>query len=112
VYAHPAARQLAGRVALQRGPLVYCLESVDNPNVVLDQVALPRTAALHVHHKPALLGGVAVITGRALSVPPTGKELYRTTPGKPVPITFTAVPYFVWDNRTPGSMRVWLRDGG
>jgi DUF1680 family protein len=112
VYAHPAARQLAGRVALQRGPLVYCLESVDNPNVVLDQVALPRTAALHVHHKPALLGGVAVITGRALSVPPTGKELYRTTPGKPVPITFTAVPYCVWDNRTPGSMRVWLRDGG
>jgi DUF1680 family protein len=110
VYAHPAARQLAGRVALQRGPLVYCLESVDNPGVVLEQVTLARRTPLTVTYKPNLLGGVCVITGRATTAPPTGADLYRATPPKPAPVTFTAVPYCVWDNRAPGSMRVWLRD--
>jgi len=110
VYGHPDARQLAGRVALQRGPIVYCLETCDNATNVLDQIALPRTAPLKAVHKPDVLGGVTVIEGSGLLLQGEGEELYRAQAPRNVPVKFTAVPYCVWDNRAPGSMRVWLRE--
>jgi hypothetical protein len=110
VYAHPAARQLAGRVALQRGPIVYCLETVDNVTNTLDQIAVPRGAALRAVFKPKLLGGVVVIEGRGQRVVEDRGPLYRGSPPALKPVRFTAVPYCVWDNRRPGSMRVWLRE--
>ncbi len=110
VYAHPEARQLSGRVALQRGPIVYCLETCDNAANTLDRIALPRTAPLKAVFKPALLGGVTVIQGRGLLLGSSDASLYRTAPPRSTPVKFTAVPYCVWDNRQPGSMRVWLRE--
>lgn len=102
----------AGRVALQRGPLVYCLEGVDNPAGVFS-LALPPESELAAEHRPELLGGVTVLRGAALR---RGREdwagaLYRPCPPRPVATTraeLTAVPYCVWDNRAPGEMVVWL----
>ena len=97
VKAHPKVAANVGRVALQRGPVVYCLEAVDNGGRV-SHLSLPPDAELATEHRPDLLGGVTVITGTALA---RGED-----DSKPVP--FTAVPYHAWDHRAAGEMAVWL----
>jgi DUF1680 family protein len=110
VRAHPAVRQDAGLVALQRGPLVYCLESADNPGP-LHRVVLPSTSSLTARHEPDLLGGVTVLEGpaeRSTDAGWTGR-LYRAAPEARERVRIRAVPYYAWDHRAPGEMRVWLR---
>ena len=110
IEAHPAVRQDAGRVALQRGPVVYCLEQVDN-RVPLHRIVLPRDAELNPHFEKELLGGVAIIKGGALLVDDSDWDntLYRAEPAKLKPLEITAIPYYAWDHREPGEMRVWIR---
>jgi hypothetical protein len=102
VYADPRVKADVGRVALQRGPVVYCLEGADNPAGVRN-LCLPRASKLSAHFEKDLLGGVTVVTGEALAVSRdgTGKLVTKATP-------FRAVPYYAWDNRKPGPMLVWL----
>jgi DUF1680 family protein len=109
VYAHPEVGQDVGAVALQRGPLVYCVEQADQSEPV-QGLRLPAGAGLSSHFKPGLLGGVAVITGQALAVDGSGwdGQLYRTQPPSLRPCALTAIPYYAWDNRAAGAMRVWL----
>jgi DUF1680 family protein len=111
MYAHPNVRQDAGCVALQRGPLVYCLEGADN-NVPLHCIVLPRTTELASRFEPALLDGVTVIEGQALFKDEAdwAGRLYRSWPPSLQSKTITAIPYYAWDNRQPGEMRVWLRE--
>ncbi len=110
IKAHPAVRQNAGYVALQRGPVVYCLEQVDNP-VPLHSIVLPREAELEAHFERDLLGGVTVIKGQAMAVDDSdwAGTLYRSEPVKLKPLEITAIPYYAWDHRAPGEMRVWIR---
>jgi DUF1680 family protein len=111
IEAHPAVRQNSGCVALQRGPIVYCLEQVDNP-VPLHRIVLPRDAELTAHFDNGLLGGITVITGEALVVDDSDWDdiLYRAEPSKLKPFDMTAIPYYAWDHREPGEMRVWIRE--
>lgn len=91
IEAHPYVSADVGRVALQRGPLLYCLEEIDNPggtDVVLDGGALSVT-------EQDVCRTVPVITG-------------NTTAGTP----FTAVPYYLWNNRGKGTMAVWIKQDG
>ena len=113
MYAHPNVRQDAGCVVLQRGPLVYCLEGADN-KVPLHRIVVPRTAELASHFGPDVLGGVTVVSGNALAVEETDwtGTLYRSWPASLQSGATTAIPYYAWDNRQPGEMRVWLREGG
>jgi DUF1680 family protein len=83
-----------GKVALLRGPVVYCLEAVDHPDTNVSRLVLPPKAELKAEHREKLLGGVTVITGQA------------TAEGKP--FKMTAVPYYAWANRDKGAMTVWL----
>ncbi len=108
VVAHPSVRADEGRVALMRGPLVYCLEGVDNEGSVRD-IALPDSAKLRAVKQPNLLGGVVVLKGKALRAAPSpqGGSLYWDAPER-VATEITAVPYYAWDNRAPGEMAVWL----
>ncbi|HEX7447729.1 MAG TPA: beta-L-arabinofuranosidase domain-containing protein, partial [Pirellulales bacterium] len=101
VYADPHVKADVGRVALQRGPIVYCLEGVDNDGHVRN-LCLPREAKLISEFQPDLLGGVAVVRGEALRVTEDGDGR------RSEPAAFQAVPYSVWDNRAPGEMLVWL----
>lgn len=112
LYAHPAVSQDVGCVALQRGPLVYCLEGADNA-VPLHRLIVPRTAELTSQFEPYLLGGVTVIRGTVLVEDDTAwaGKLYQSQPPLLQPCTITAIPYYAWDNREAGEMRVWLRDG-
>jgi uncharacterized protein len=108
VYAHPNVAAVAGRAALQRGPLVYCLESVDN-GPQLNAVRLPRSAALEPALESDLLGGVVTLAGEALRTSDSGwTGLYRAYPTAPHKFALKAVPYYTWDNRAEGDMLVWL----
>lgn len=116
VQANPVVRQLIGRVAMQRGPLVYCLEGVDNKIAPLDRVMLSPETPFTAEFKPKLLGGVTVLRGQALLQDSQwGKQLYATvdpskTHLKQKTVDVIAIPYCTWDNRAPGEMRVWLRE--
>ncbi len=111
VYARPEVSQDAGLVAVQRGPVVYCAEGVDQQGD-LTRLSLPRGAALSARHVPGLLGGVTVVeaTAELDSGAGWGTDLYRNRPSQPESATLTLVPYAVWDHRETSPMRVWLRE--
>jgi len=111
IEAHPAVHEDAGRAALQRGPVVYCLEEVDNGPHLRD-VVLPRDTPLDVTYDPDLLGGVVVIRGQGWRRDPAawGGDLYRPAGSLTKAMTVTAIPYYAWANRALGEMLVWLRE--
>jgi uncharacterized protein len=110
-YAHPAVADAAGSVALQRGPIVYCLEEADNP-ACLHDVLLPREAPLEARFEPQRLGGVMQVGADALvaETDDWDGQLHRRWPPRLRRQPIVAVPYAVWDNRADGQMRVWIRD--
>ena len=95
-----------GRVALQRGPLVYCVEHPDVSGAEVATLALPDNAALTAKHRGDLLKGVTAISGEAKSVvwKQDGGEKRAVTK----PVKFTAIPYYAWAHRGKGPMAVWL----
>ena len=102
VVSHDQVESNRNRVALERGPLVYCVEAVDHGGSVSDLV-VPAGVDWTVEHRPALLGGVRVITGQAQrgKRQPDGSISLQ-------PATVTAIPYYAWAHRTVGEMAVWL----
>lgn len=92
-----------GRVALQRGPIVYTAEWVDNPKGKVRNLLLPASSRLTAEYRPTLLNGVEVVTGKAtaLSYDAQGKVVKSEE-------QFTAIPYYAWANRGRGQMMVWL----
>jgi DUF1680 family protein len=112
VRAHPSVAQDVGRVALQRGPLVYCLEGVDHDESVR-ALLLPPRAPLSARFEPSLLGGVAVIEGEAAAPArgPWKDRLYTPAASRRRRLPLRAIPYYAWDNRAPGEMVVWVPTG-
>jgi DUF1680 family protein len=108
VRADPRLATVAGCVALQRGPVVYCLEEPDN-GANLAGLSLPRTAELTTRTDAALLGGCVVIEGRGQRLKPS-PTLYRTTVPEVDTLTLRAIPYGLWANRGEGEMRVWIHE--
>ncbi len=118
IEANPLVEQLRGHVAVMRGPLLYCLESVDLPEGigVLD-VRLRRTGELRPRFDGQLLGGVTVLEGEATARPDPDwagnlyesprlyKELHPR-PARSVPIRL--IPYYAWANRGVSQMTVWM----
>ena len=111
LYAHPNVASCQGRVALQRGPVLYCLEGMDNGGHVLN-LALAPEALLEAEERPDLLGGVTVIRSVALArgAGEPDQRLYRPRPEPAFwkAVKLVAVPYFAWDNREPGEMTLWI----
>ncbi len=111
---HPDIRQDAGQIALQRGPLVYCLEEVDN-GARLANIAIPDNANLEINFDETLFDGISTISGDAIRLEPGGWSGGMYQPQAVVeynksPFKFKAIPYFLWANREPGEMRVWIRE--
>lgn len=114
VFANPAVRQLEGRVAIQRGPIVYCLEGADHNQMILDCITVNSkdiASNFTVEFHPELLNSVAVIRGQGKAIIARGEDapLYSDQEPQEQEVAITAIPYCVWDNREPGEMRVWLR---
>ncbi|HPI73003.1 MAG TPA: glycoside hydrolase family 127 protein [bacterium] len=106
--AHPQVQADAGRTAFQRGPLVYCLEACDHA-AKLASIFLPPTCPLTAEWDPSLFNGMMILKGKGLSTDSLSwkGKLYQAMPS-PRQVEVKAVPYFVWDNRAPGAMMVWL----
>ncbi len=110
LYAHPAVKENVGRVALKRGPLVYCVEEVDNPGGRVQQLRLPRDAEIVAKKQGDLFGGTVTLTVRAerLETMDWTDSLYRRSPPAKSDRKMVALPYYLWNNRASGSMQVWI----
>jgi len=111
VGARPEIRANAGRAAIQRGPLVYCVEEADN-GAPLAALSLAEETALSERFEPNLLGGCVVVEGDGRV--PADTDWPEDAPYRPLraatrPKRFRAIPYFLWGNREPGEMSVWIR---
>jgi hypothetical protein len=112
IQADPLVAQAKGQAAVQRGPLVYCLETADLPDGMnIDRILLPREAMWMAERRADLLGGVTVLETEAVALPvaqATG-GLYRRLPaGQPAPQQIRMIPYYAWNNRGAVDMSVWL----
>jgi DUF1680 family protein len=106
VAANDAVKADRGRVALQRGPIVFCLESPDNPDVPhVRSMMVPDAAPLTASFEPALLNGVEVIRGNGALVSRDDSGNLKSTTN-----AFEAIPYFAWANRGRSEMMVWIPD--
>ena len=96
----------AGKTALTRGPLVYCIEEKDNGDHLWSLSVLPKN--VKAEHDPGLLGGVTTLTceGRREEIV---EELYGETVPESEAAELTFVPYYAWGNRGKGEMSVWVR---
>jgi DUF1680 family protein len=115
-YADPRVDAARGSVALERGPVVYCLEAVDNPGQRLDDIIIDTSPGPVVERSADLLGGMPTIRvqGTQRRRPDTSWWPYTSEnpesskdPAHTPPIALIAVPYFAWGNRDAGAMRVW-----
>ena len=92
MYADARVEENEGRVAVMRGPIVYCAEEIDNPGVVSEyfhcEKSLAKGAELTAKFEPELLGGVVTLEGEGIKL----------------------IPYYAWDNRKPGAMVVWMKE--
>lgn len=111
IAANPQIRADAGKVAIQRGPLVYCVEEVDN-DLPLASLSLAEEPKLMESVVSNLLCGCVVVEGDGQMVDKSAWmecQPYRPLCKQSRPLRFKAIPYYLWGNRQPGEMRVWLR---
>jgi len=94
-----------GRVALQRGPIIYCVEAIDQKLPSVMNLVLDDDAEVHYDYQIGLLSGIGTLTG-------TIKVASELEDGNVslVPQKFRAIPYYAWANRDPGEMTVWLAE--
>ncbi|MCR8632933.1 glycoside hydrolase family 127 protein [Paenibacillus radicis (ex Xue et al. 2023)] len=109
---HPLLRETIGKVALQRGPIVYCMEEADNgPN--LHQIVIARQTQEQVQYHAEVLGGLQVLSVEAYREQTDGWDnlLYKVEDNiRTESVTATFIPYFSWANRGRGEMAVWVRE--
>ncbi|KAI9432503.1 hypothetical protein F5148DRAFT_990365, partial [Russula earlei] len=103
VVANEKVKDDIGKVALQRGPLLYCAEWVDN-NGKTDNIIIPANASFTTEFKAGILNGITVIKGTtpAVTIATSGTSINTTQQ------PFTAIPYYAWANRGKGEMMVWF----
>lgn len=99
----------AGRTAIQRGPLVYCLEEADNGRY-LNRLSIGDNPKLDASFEQELLGGCVSITANGYREDDQGQEeLYSPDPAVKNAVRLKAIPYYLWNNRMQGEMQVWVR---
>jgi DUF1680 family protein len=107
---HRKMEHTRGQVAVTRGPIVYCLESLDLPKgVAMEDVRIPRDAVWSVRYDADLLDGVNVLETEAVALPmPRSDDLYQPLGSpEPYPFPIRLIPYYAWNNRGEPKMSVW-----
>ena len=94
VVAHEKVQDCNGKVALERGPIVYCIESIDNDNI--EKVKLNDNIHLHHDYQEELLNGIVTITGSVQNLEKNAEQ------------DFLAIPYYAWAHRGRSEMIVWM----
>lgn len=110
---HPNVKANVGRVAIRRGPVIYCVESADNPWGDVWDLEISKDAELEEEYRD-ILGGVVVVKGKGyLNDPENWNNLYLTVKeakSLKKEVEFIAIPYYAWANREPGPMEVWIKN--
>jgi len=114
--ANPAVNEDRGRVAFQRGPVVFCMEMLDQPAAAQSPDLVAYTAHLNAasasRFEPDLLGGVVVLDHPGSIVRNSADGLYYSAPSSDAPrespTTLKLIPYYAWANRAPSAMQVWI----
>lgn len=110
IVSNPKVHENAGKIALQNGPLVYCLEGVDNGSELTD-ICLPVDSEFVATYREDILDGIVVLSGEGLRSDISWKdELYRPVIREEKSVKISAVPYAYLGNRKPGEMTVWIRE--
>ncbi|MDR0429806.1 MAG: glycoside hydrolase family 127 protein [Tannerellaceae bacterium] len=102
-----ASRQVSydkGLLSMERGPIVYALEGVDQPKGYVFDIVIPRETTVEAHYNPDLLNGIVVLSGDAFTVE-KGLDNFEQTKK---PFTFKAIPYSAWNNRGKSQLVVWI----
>ena len=108
MYANTEVRANAGAVALMRGPIVYCLEGVDNGER-LQELRIPREAVIEAgEYEENLLSGIIPLTLEGIRVKTNTQELYTEEAPVRETVKIKAIPYYAWGNRGLNQMRVWV----
>lgn len=109
IQANPKVRADAGKAAIQRGPVVYCLEQEDNGEN-LSALRLDTCSGLKTVYEADKPGAPAIIAKGFRTTDGTWEDrLYRPYERQEESVEIKAVPYFLWGNRKPGEMQVWVR---
>ncbi len=106
IRSNPLVSMNQQQIALQRGPVVFCLEEVDNGSN-LAGLRLPKNSLITEEFSESLLGGIVKLTAEGYRVK-SSTALYSSEPPELVPQQITAIPYYAWCNRAKGEMRVWV----
>jgi DUF1680 family protein len=103
VVADTGLKEGAGKLALQRGPVIYCAEWVDN-NGRTSNLILPDSAAFTARYQPGLLNGIMILQGKtwAVVIDSSGQQVFTREQ------EMTAIPYYAWANRGKGEMNIWF----
>jgi DUF1680 family protein len=116
VHANPAVADDRGRIALQRGPIVYCMEQLDQNEASKDSSIFPYytaqlTETTTAHYDAGLLEGVVVLEHPGSLLPPAAPALYQAAlpqPGSGTDTKLKMIPYYAWSNRDLSAMQVWV----
>jgi uncharacterized protein len=117
VHGNPRLREDWASAAIQRGPVVYCLEGVDQPDFSIFDLVMPLDTVsagrgFSACFEPELLGGIVTLKKDVLLYEPSLQQrpLYQTSAFiRPIkPATVTMIPYYAWANRGRSSMQVWI----
>jgi uncharacterized protein len=101
---HRLVKNNAGKMAFQRGPLVYCFEDKDNQSGWMFDLFIPRNSIVKAAWDDNLLNGVVTLSAEGTKVNKTGDSVLTE------PITLKAIPYYAWNNRGPSNMLIWMPD--
>ena len=110
IYANPRVHQNCGKIAIARGPEIYCLEETDNGSN-LASLSLDTHASLEEQWREDILGGITIIkaVGKKLEPIKTDESFSEKIIPQSSDVEITAIPYAYWANRSPGEMLVWIR---
>jgi DUF1680 family protein len=112
---HPLVAENYHHLAITRGPLVYCIESADNPTIDISQIMINPSTSIESEYSADLLGGIVQLHMRGFTQPfdhAWSDHLYRPLQSVKLPsrkreVELISIPYFAWANRQPGKMSVW-----
>lgn len=113
IEANPLAEEIRGQVAVQRGPIVYCLESPDLAGVSIDDIAIPVDATFSPVETSIAGSRIMVLEGKVLDRRESSwsNTLYRQASKDKKEITVRLIPYYAWGNRGKSEMTVWMPAG-
>jgi DUF1680 family protein len=112
IHPHPELREANGKVAVQRGPVVYCMEETDNGGNLRD-LWLSSEASFQGHFDSDLLNGIYVLEsddGWRTETSAVSEDLYTNKRYARTPASIRLIPYYAWANRSEGEMTVWIRE--